>query len=139
VLSGDIHFSYATEVRFPDDRRLASRVHQLVNSPIRNALVPPERTAMRLGSSRLARVVGRMFRRVVGHERPPVSWDVDRGPVFANSLGQIDFDGRSAQLLVLQALPHDEKARPELDEVIELDLVAGSHSARRGTVAGSPA
>ena len=55
VLSGDIHFSYASEIRFPDGREPRSRVHQLVNSPIRNALTPPERTAMRLGTSRFAR------------------------------------------------------------------------------------
>ena len=35
VLSGDIHFSYASEIRFPDGREPGSRVHQLVNSPIR--------------------------------------------------------------------------------------------------------
>ena len=38
----------------PTARTPSSRVHQLVNSPIRNAFTPPERTAMRLGSSRFA-------------------------------------------------------------------------------------
>ena len=33
VLSGDIHFSYASEIRFPQPMK--SRVHQLVSSPIR--------------------------------------------------------------------------------------------------------
>jgi hypothetical protein len=128
VLSGDIHFSYASEIRFPDGHKMASRVHQLVNSPIRNALMPPESTAMRLGSSRFARGVGRILRRGVRRKRRRVSWEIDRGPVFANCLGQISFDGRSAQLLVEQARPHDENARPDLDRVIELDLVAGSRS-----------
>jgi hypothetical protein len=127
VLSGDIHFSYAAELRFPDDQ-MTSRVHQLVSSPIRNALRPPESTAMRLGTSRFARIVGRGLRRSVRRRRPPVSWDVDHGPVFANSVGQISFDGCAAQLRVLQSRPHDDEATPELDTVIDVDLVAGSRS-----------
>ena len=50
VLSGDIHFSYHAEICFPADHAMGAKVHQLVNSPIRNALTGPERTAMRLGS-----------------------------------------------------------------------------------------
>lgn len=128
VLSGDIHFSFASEINFPDGGEMASRVHQLVSSPIRNALKPPESTAMRLGTSRFARLVGRVLRRAARRKRTRVMWEIDRGPTFANCLSQISFDKRSARLLVLQARPHDENARPEFDRVIEFDLVAGSHS-----------
>lgn len=127
VLAGDIHFSFASEIRFPD-REMASRVHQLVSSPIRNALKPPESTAMRLGTSLFARYVGRALRRAARRKPTRVSWGIDVGPVFANSLGQISFDGRAAQLLVLQCRPHDDN-RPEFDRVIEVDIVAGSHVA----------
>ena len=48
VLSGDIHFSYASELIFPDGHPMASRVHQLVNSPIRNALRPSSPSAWRV-------------------------------------------------------------------------------------------
>ena len=40
VASGDIHFSYTAKVSVGGD---AARVHQIVSSPIRNALIPPER------------------------------------------------------------------------------------------------
>jgi hypothetical protein len=126
VLAGDIHFSFVAEIRFPGEGTMAARVHQLVSSPIRNALKPPESTAMRLGTSRLALRVGRFLRRAAGHRRIPVLWKMDRGPTFANCLSQLSFDGRSAELVVLQARPHDDDAQPMLDRVIEVDLVAGS-------------
>ena len=130
VLSGDIHFSFASEIRFPGGRQMVSRVHQLVSSPIRNALKGSERTAMRLGTSGFARTLGRLLRRAVHRRRPQVLWDLDVGPVFANSLAQLAFDGRSARMTVLQAPAHDEKVRPQFDRVIDFDLVAGSRAAR---------
>ncbi len=126
VLSGDIHFSYAAEIRYPGARPSASRVHQLVSSPIRNALRGPEKAAMRLGTSVIARSIGRALRRLVGRRRPDMSWQIDLGPVFANCVSQLSFDGRAANLLVLQSRPHDDEVRPSFDEVIEFDLVAGS-------------
>jgi PhoD-like phosphatase len=128
VLSGDIHFSYAAELRFPRNQ-VASRVHQLVSSPIRNALKPPESTAMRLGTSRLTRQVGRFLRRCVRRKKARISWSVDLGPVFGNSLGEISFDGRAAQLCFLKARPGDEDSgRPVFDKLIDFDLAAGARS-----------
>jgi len=103
-------------------------VHQLVSSPIRNALKPPESTAMRLAKSRIAAVLGRVLRRGAGRRRPAFSWQIDVGPVFANSLGELSFRSRDASLCILQARPHDDDAKPEFDELIEIDLVAGAHS-----------
>jgi len=130
VLSGDIHFSFASEIRFPNEQRLASRIHQLVSSPIRNALRSPESTAMRLGTSVVARVIGRLLRRAAGRKPPSISWKVDLGPVFANCLSQISFNGRLAQLLVLQARPHVDDTPHAFDRAFELDLVAGSHASQ---------
>jgi hypothetical protein len=129
VLAGDIHFSFAAEIRFPGDRDMVTRVHQLVSSPIRNALKPPESTAMRLGTSRFALLVGRFLRRTARRRRTRVLWKMDSGPTFANCLSQLFFVGRSAELVVLQARPHDDDAPPKLDRVIEVDLVAGARSA----------
>jgi hypothetical protein len=126
VLSGDIHFSYASEIQFPQP--MNSRVHQLVSSPIRNALRPPESTAMRVAKSRFAAILGRVLRRGAGRKRPSLSWRVDVGPIFANSLGELSFQSRSARLCILQACPHVDDAKPEFDEVIEIDLVAGARS-----------
>jgi len=128
VLAGDIHFSFVAEIGFPGEPNMAARVHQLVSSPIRNALKPPESTAMRLGTSRFALRIGRVLRRAAGRRRTRVLWKMDRGPTFANCLSQLSFVGRSAELVVLQARPHDDDAPPQLDRVIEVDLVAGARS-----------
>ncbi len=53
VLSGDIHFSYHSVLHFPAATPVVSCVHQVVNSPIRNALRPFERNAMRVATSRV--------------------------------------------------------------------------------------
>jgi hypothetical protein len=85
---------------------------------------------MRLGTSRFAGLIARVLRRAARRKRAHVSWGIDLGPVFANSLAQIAFEGRAAQLVVLQARPHAEGIRPEFDTAFELDLVAGSVSRR---------
>ncbi|MCU1400147.1 MAG: hypothetical protein JWN62_3256 [Acidimicrobiales bacterium] len=133
VLSGDIHFSYASQIRFPSERPMHSTVHQLVNSPIRNALTGPERTAMHLGLSRVVGVVGRVLRRCVGRRRTDLRWQIDQGPVFDNSLGELTYDGPRATSRVLHTRPYDERAEPALDTAFEIDLVAGSAS-RRSTL-----
>ena len=123
ILSGDIHFSYASEIRFIDGHTTGSRIHQLVSSPIRNALKPPESTAMRLGTSRVALHVSRLLRRAARRRREVVEWKIDGGPVFGNSLGQLVFDGRAARLSYFKTRPHDEQRRPTLDLAIEVELV----------------
>jgi hypothetical protein len=128
VLSGDIHFSYAAEIRL-DQRPMASKVHQLVNSPIRNSLTGPERTAMRLGKSHVAGGLGRLLRRAVGRRRVPVQWAIDRGPVFDNCIGELTFDGDRAGLSMQRTEPYEEGAGPQLTEVIDVDLVLGSAAA----------
>ena len=128
VLAGDIHFSFVAEVEFPEGRELKSRVHQLVSSPIRNALTPPESTAMRLGTSHFASVVGRFLRRAARRRRADVKWKVDHGPTFANSISQLSFADRSAELVVLKAQPHDDDKAAMLDRVIDVDLVMGAAS-----------
>jgi hypothetical protein len=132
LLSGDIHFSYASEIRFPDDHPIATRVHQLVSSPVRNALKPQERTVMRLGTSRFALHVGRLLRRTVRRPRAAVSWEMDLGPTFDNGLGELRFDGRSARLEVLGTKDYEADAPPELETVFEIDLVAGARSQATG-------
>ena len=117
----------------------ASRVHQLVSSPIRNALRPTrehrDAHRQRRGSQRssaaacVALLVGR---------RSAVSWGIDLGPVFDNSLGQIYFDRRTARLSILQVHPHDETVKPGFDTVIDFDLVAGSRQHHQTAVVRGP-
>ena len=127
VLSGDIHFSYLSQIVYP--REMDSRVHQIVNSPIRNALRPHERLAMRFSMSRAAIALGRVLRRSVRLRRASVQWRTDRGPVFENCLGRLDLHGRNATMLLEQSSPGDSGTQAELREVFTVDLVAGSRQA----------
>ena len=75
---------------------------------------------------------------LLGGRRSAVSWGIDLGPVFANSLGQIYFDRRAARLSILQAHPHEEAVKPGFDTVIDFDLVAGSRSHRDAAAVREP-
>lgn len=121
VLSGDIHFSYHSELHFPAASPLRSRVHQIVNSPMRNALRPHERTAMRVAMSRAGTALARGLRRAAGGRRTAVRWQLDHGPVFDNCLGELRFDGDAATVR-LERSTNDEHDQPQLDVVFEVDL-----------------
>ena len=89
IVSGDVHFSFRSRAVFadrPDRPPAASRVHQIVNSPIRNILSTRERRVIRLGLSRVGELVGRILRRSAGARRDQTRWDVEDGPFFANHM-----------------------------------------------------
>lgn len=121
VLSGDIHFSYHSVLHFPAATPVVSCVHQVVNSPIRNALRPFERTAMRVATSRAGALIARVLRRTTGGRRPAISWDLDHGPVFANCVGILTFDGEAATVC-LESATADDDGTERLDVVFEVDL-----------------
>jgi hypothetical protein len=104
VLSGDIHFSYHSEIEFPPELDVATPVHQLVNSPMRNALRPHERATIRFALSRAGKAVARMLRWSVRNKPPVVTWQLDQGPVFDNCIGEITFDGDDAKLSIERAV-----------------------------------
>ncbi len=116
VISGDIHFSYLAEVVLPS----GGRVHQVVCSPLRNALSPPERATIRVALSRPGRWIGRVLRRSVRREPPPCHWTLAAGPVFANCVGLATFDGDAAEVCVEQATLDDH--RPTLSTVFTRTL-----------------
>jgi hypothetical protein len=121
VLSGDIHFSYVAAVHFPKRYGVTSRVNQLVSSPIRNALVPRERAAIRFALSRTGKWVARGLRRCAGRRSPDLKWEMTHGPVFANVLGAATFEGRTARVAVEQARATNDGGF-ELQVVIAADL-----------------
>ena len=121
VLSGDIHFSYVAAVRFPERFGVTSRVNQLVSSPMRNALVPRERRAIRFALSRTGKWIARGLRRLAGRRHSELSWKMTHGPVFANVVGEATFDGREARVVVEQARATDD-GDPQLGILIEADL-----------------
>jgi hypothetical protein len=136
VLSGDIHLSYSSRLHFAGRGPITSVIHQLVNSPIRNALTPAERFALRSAMSRPAIGVARAVRRSVCGGRPSVRWRMDQGPIFDNCLGQLVFDGASAQLIQEQACPSDDGSA-RLQRRYEVDLTperGGAALARRSAI-----
>ena len=123
ILSGDIHFSYVAAVHFPEHLGVTSQVHQLVSSPIRNALVPRERAAIRFALSRVGKRIARGLRRAAKGGRTDLQWEMTHGPVFANVLGGATFDGRGARATMEQARALDD-GEPELEIVIDTELSA---------------
>jgi hypothetical protein len=121
ILSGDIHFSYIAEVHFPEHLAVTSRVHQLVSSPIRNALIPRERAAIRFALSRFGKLIARGLRRTSRRRHTELSWEMTHGPVFANVLGGATFDGRGLRVVIEQAHATDD-GEPELVAVIDSEF-----------------
>jgi hypothetical protein len=116
VLSGDVHFSYRARATFvveSDQPSPSSRVHQLVNSPIRNVLDSRSRRALRLGISPVGSLIGRALRRASGARRHPARWTVEDGPFFANHVCVVEFDGREARM-VLERADAEDDGRPRL-------------------------
>jgi len=122
LLSGDIHLSYTSQVTLPHGSSATTRIYQLVNSPMRNALPSYERVAMHVVMSRMAAGVTRLLRRLVGLHRTAARWKLDEGPVFENCVGRLDFEGRAGVMLLEQAKPYDDQGDPELEEVFTLRL-----------------
>ncbi|MGE0136559.1 MAG: alkaline phosphatase family protein [Ilumatobacteraceae bacterium] len=124
IVSGDVHFSFRATATFPDepDRpRPASRVYQIVNSPIRNVLAARERRAMQLGLSRVGKWIGRALRRSARAHRDDVEWTVDEGPFFANHMCLLEFTERDARM-VLERADSDDGGRPRLTVAAEASL-----------------
>jgi len=139
VVSGDIHFSYVAEVEFPPDEGVTSHVHQLVSSPIRNALAPRERNVIRFAASRVGWGITRALRRTARGRRSPVHWTLCDQPIFANCLGQVVFEGSDARLTVEQASPADDGGA-QLALVLQRDLTedpADPVSPSRGRAGGA--
>jgi hypothetical protein len=78
VLSGDVHFSFRAQATFPpgDAGAVVSRVHQIVNSPIRNVLKTRERRALKIGLSRIGKAIGRLLRRSARVRPDADVWDL---------------------------------------------------------------
>jgi hypothetical protein len=123
VASGDIHFSYAARV----DRYAGSPgpdVWQIVSSPIRNALIPHERGAMRFAITRGGGIVGALLRRASrgADTRPAIA--VEAGPYFANNMCVMDYRSGGVVAVFEQSTSSDTGDDPSLHEVGRVDLAA---------------
>ncbi len=142
VLSGDIHFSYLAEVRWPHGRGVTAPVRQVVCSPLRNALAPRERAVIRFALTRPGRAVGRALRRAAGRARTECRWRITQGPVFGNCIGVATFDGPALRMCIEQAAAPDDAAAPpgsgELSVAIE-EQIGGDGTAPGAAPRAAPA
>lgn len=117
-LSGDVHFSYITEV----DRESGSRMLQLVCSPIRNPLPRALRAFAALGSHG-ARPLGALLSRLARLPEPPWRWHGIAGPWFDNNLAVLEIDGEQLRTVWLGGrVVGASEDRPDLVAVADLEL-----------------
>ena len=95
-LSGDVHFAYLAQARFPASANVTSRVFQAVCSPIRNPLPPAVSLGQRAAWSRPVGALLRGLARTAGVASPDIGWGITGGPAFGNEIATLDLDGRSA-------------------------------------------
>ncbi len=107
VLSGDVHCSYLAEACIPGVDPARTRIHQIVQSPLRNPLELPVREVNRLLESRLVVAGLRGLARRAGVPEVPVTWTIDHGPFFDNGVMVLDLHGRRATCEVERAVVRD--------------------------------
>jgi len=106
VASGDIHYSYVARVPLPNiDGRT---VWQVVSSPMRNALIPPERGVMRFTLTRTGRAIGALLRRAVRAPDTRPGMELISGPLFSNNLCVLTYHGSGVELDVEHYEPDDD-------------------------------
>ncbi|HEY6396671.1 MAG TPA: hypothetical protein VIX82_04355, partial [Solirubrobacteraceae bacterium] len=119
ILSGDVHYAYLAEAEFPG-QPVESRVYQAVCSPFRHSLDPPLELANRFAFRRAAERFGALLARSVRLPRPPLAWQMNRGPYFENEVATLELRAREAHLRL------DRTPRREL----RLDCVADDRLTR---------
>lgn len=115
-LSGDVHFSYLAEAH-RDGQPAGSRVLQAVCSPLRNPLGRNIAVMERLASSRIGLAIGQFLTRRAHASTLGWGWDITRGPVFGNTLGELTVQGRSLEVRMSSAKPG-----PSLVQVWDADF-----------------
>jgi hypothetical protein len=105
AVSGDIHFSYTAEIPLGS---VGTRVHQVVSSPIRNALVPHERGAMRTTLTPTGRRIGATLRRLARGPRTAPHIEVTSGPYFSNNMCELHYDGSDVEATVEHSTSQDD-------------------------------
>ncbi len=118
LLSGDVHFSYVARAAVGEHGGVA--VHQVVCSPLRNALPTWLRRAAPLARFRPLAALVRGLAATARAARPPVRWRIVDGPWFDNSLCSVRIDGRELRVAFDVAPPGD--GQPVLDRRLDRRL-----------------
>ncbi len=138
VISGDIHFSYVAQVSAPALAVAAGRptdthpharlpIWQIVSSPCRNALVPPERGVLRFTLTGAGARIGAALRRLASGPDTRPSIDLRSGPYFANNMCEVHYRGDSVWVTIEHSEP-DADGRPQLQAIDTVELSDGSLS-----------
>jgi hypothetical protein len=116
-VSGDVHFSYVSEV----SRTSGSRVIQAVCSPIRNPLPRLLRSFGAVMSYGFAAPVGAAVARSARVPDPPFTWSGIKGPWFDNNLATLEVVPGGLKLRWEKGVVHGgDHLHPKLEGVAEL-------------------
>jgi PhoD-like phosphatase len=99
LLGGDVHTVYAAGVDILRARG-ATRVHQIVCSPLRNSLSPLQRGGIRLAASGLVAAILSTLARWSGVAPVEATWSVLSGPTFENAIGELELNERAASATI---------------------------------------
>lgn len=120
-LSGDVHFSYVSEV----DRSSGSRIVQAVCSPIRNPLTRLMRFVTAILSYGLAEPVGALVARSAKVPDPPFRWSGVKGPWFDNNLACLEVTPQGLQLWWQRGVEkRGDPLQPGLERVASVTIAA---------------
>ncbi|UEL28300.1 alkaline phosphatase D family protein [Pseudarthrobacter sp. L1SW] len=120
-LSGDVHFSYVSEV----DRSSGSRILQAVCSPIRNPLPRLMRSFGAVMSYGLAAPVGALAARSAKVPDPPFRWSGIKGPWFDNNLACLEVVPEGLKLWWQRGVVDGgDNLNPRLERVAEITVAS---------------
>ena len=118
-LSGDVHFSYVSEV----ERSSGSRIVQAVCSPIRNPLQIVLRTFNAVLAYGIATKLSARLARSAKVGDPPFRWSGVKGPWFDNSLASIADTPDGLELRWISGVVHNgDHAHPVVEEAAAITL-----------------
>ncbi|WP_411722051.1 alkaline phosphatase D family protein [Mycetocola sp.] len=122
-LSGDVHFSYVSEIV----RSSGSRIVQVVCSPIRNPLTRLKRFFVAITSYGLAAPVGALVARSAKVPDPPFRWAGVKGPWFDNNLACLEATPEGLTFWWRTGVVDDgDNLHPTLEEVASVIVVPRS-------------
>lgn len=120
-LSGDVHFSYVSEV----ERTAGSRIIQAVCSPIRNPLPRVMRSFGAVMSYGLATPIGALAARSAKVPDPPFRWSGIKGPWFDNNLACLEVVPEGLKLWWQRGVVEGgDNLNPRLERVAEITVAS---------------
>ncbi|MET1154503.1 alkaline phosphatase D family protein [Arthrobacter sp.] len=118
-LSGDVHFSYVSEVQ----RSSGSRIVQAVCSPVRNPLPRSLRYFTAFMSYGVAAPVGALVARGAKVPKPPFDWKGLKRPWFDNNLASLEDSGDGLRIRWETGVVDDgDHLHPRLQEVATVTI-----------------